>query len=608
MNIGTSRLQGGIGIGLAAGLLVAVLALVLGMRPDLPTPALAALLAVIAGLSLASGVLLDRRERRARVRLAAAEQRTVEAEARIGHALQQEIAATRRLLEAAHVGLWEWDLSTGAVYFSPEWKRQLGYADHEVAHHFIEWEARAHPDDLPAAQSAITDLLEGRRSRYAAELRLRHRDGGWRWIYGEGELERDASGMPVKLRGSQIDITQRKRAEEALRRSEQHYRVLFDASPIPYALTDADGRIVDLNAAFVQTFGYTREELPDLVAWWPEAYPDPVYRDWAASTWAQRQAQASATGTPFEPMELDIRCKDGGLRTAMVSAIGLAGTHPALSLVVLYDITERKRAERALLSAKATLELRVAERTEALSQARDRAEAANRAKSEFLANMSHELRTPLHSILGFAKLIHEGLDGDDADALRHRYTDRIIKNGTQLLALINDLLDSAKVDAGRFTVQPETTDLAELVQTAVDAFPEDTLSGLRFALHLPERCRVQADPTRTVQVIRNLLANAIRFSPAGGSIEISLTVDPAAAAAELGIGDRGPGIPEDERESIFDRFVQSSRTDTGAGGAGLGLTIARAIMEQQGGRLTAHNREGGGARFVAHFRWQGEPH
>jgi signal transduction histidine kinase len=236
-----------------------------------------------------------------------------------------------------------------------------------------------------------------------------------------------------------------------------------------------------------------------------------------------------------------------------------------------------------------------------LTAAKEAAERAGRLKSEFLANMSHELRTPLHSILGFSKLIHEGLDDAEDAGLLERYMLRIIKNGTHLLGLINDLLDSAKVDAGSFTVRPEPTNLPELVQAAVDAFPEEEASGIQFVVRMPPTCWVNADPTRTGQVVRNVLANAIRFSPPGGAIDIGLVIDPASATASLTIGDRGPGIPEDEVESIFDRFVQSTKTKTGAGGAGLGLTIARAIMVQQGGSLTAQNRSGGGASFVARF-------
>ncbi len=164
--------------------------------------------------------------------------------------LRQSADRTRRILHAAAIGLWEWNLLTDAVYFSPEWKQQLGYADDEIANHFDEWQKLAHPDDLPRALAAVSDVRDGRVPRYAVEVRLRHKDGSWRWIYGEADLERNDKGEPVMMRGSQIDITERKLAELALRNSTEFNASVLNSLSEQIAVLDADGVIVNVNATW----------------------------------------------------------------------------------------------------------------------------------------------------------------------------------------------------------------------------------------------------------------------------------------------------------------------------------------------------------------------
>jgi len=255
-------------------------------------------------------------------------------------------------------------------------------------------------------------------------------------------------------------------------------------------------------------------------------------------------------------------------------------------------------------TAHADLEQRVWERTRqleesqrALKDAKEVAEAANRAKSEFLANMSHELRTPLHGILSFAGF---GLKraATAPPAKVRDYFQQIDQGGRVLLLLLNDLLDLAKWEAGRMPCESRRVDLCGLLATAVDEF-----RSLTAEKHLAISCDAPdgpidllLDPHKIMQVLRNLLSNAVKFSPDGGDIELSLQCD--ARFVVVGVQDHGVGIPEAELETIFDQFVQSSRTKTGAGGTGLGLAICREIVTAHQGRIWAENRpEGGAALF-----------
>ncbi len=231
---------------------------------------------------------------------------------------------------------------------------------------------------------------------------------------------------------------------------------------------------------------------------------------------------------------------------------------------------------------------------EGLRAAKDAAETANRAKSQFLANMSHELRTPLHAILSCAGFGIRRIDMSSLTKLRNYFT-QIDRSGRTLLALLNDLLDLAKLESGKMSFSFETTNLDDLITRASEEFDAYISERhLQLQLDAPEDLPpIPLDSLKILQVLRNLLSNAVKFSPEGGIISLSITVEKQ--VVKMTVCDRGPGIPADEVESIFDKFVQSSKTTTGAGGTGLGLAICREIISAHGGHIWAECPPSGGA-------------
>lgn len=306
--------------------------------------------------------------------------------------------------------------------------------------------------------------------------------------------------------------------------------------------------------------------------------------------------------------------------------VGLVGGFGALLLtgIVYHLATLRQRAEQR--AREMTRELRageaelvrhrdhltdlVTERTADLLAAKNVAEKAYRAKSEFLANMSHELRTPLHAILSFARLGQERSPVQEDDKTQ-RYFSRIIEAGERLLALVGDLLDLSKLEAGKMLVDSQPGDLVLIVRDVAAEF-EALAQERKLQWHLPavdSHAPARIDPVRFSQVLRNVMSNAMKFSPDGGVIRVQVeasvmtlgrrTEDLVApvAAWRISVIDEGIGIPEDELETVFDSFVQSSMTRTGAGGTGLGLTICREIVAAHRGSISARNRPEGGAVF-----------
>src|SRR5437899_9612457 len=364
-------------------------------------------------------------------------------------------------------------------------------------------------------------------------------------------------------------------AEEAMRESEQRYRHIVDlAHDIIYS-TDAEGRFTFGNPTAVRLLKYSSEDLIgrrylDLVR--------PDYRQ-AAERFYGRQFVKQTPSTYFE---LPVLAQDGGelwigQNVQLIIENGrLDGFH-----AVARDVTERKRAEAELQNAKGM------------------AEAANQAKSEFLANMSHEIRTPMNAIIGMADLLSE----TPLTKEQQEYVRIFRRAGDNLLALVNDILDLSKVEAGGLTLEHVGFDLVELIEKTSEMVAKVAHDkGLELA------CQVMADvprdlvgdPHRLRQILLNLIGNALKFTMAG-EVVVRVQNDPAAqqpGALLFSVSDTGIGIPADKLDVIFESFTQAdSSTTRQYGGTGLGLAISKRLVEPMGGRIWPTSTVGQGSTF-----------
>ena len=208
---------------------------------------------------------------------------------------------------------------------------------------------------------------------------MRTGSGDYRWFYARGKVTRDDKGKPVLFSGSAQDITDRKSIESTLESNEARQRAVINSSPIPLALNDEQQNIIFLNTSFVETFGYTLADIPTLNDWWPKAYPDPAYRQWVKDSWRAELERAKRENTLFSPMELNIRCADGTMKTVIVNASALEKEFQGTHLVVLFDITGRKQAEKKLMPY-----------SEELAR-------SNEALKDFATIVSHDLQEPLRN-------------------------------------------------------------------------------------------------------------------------------------------------------------------------------------------------------------------
>ena len=405
---------------------------------------------------------------------------------------------------------------------------------------------------------------------------------------------------------------ERKRVRQRITETENRFRSVVQTAGSAIFVLSPEHRILEWNEQAEHLYGWQRQEVLNkdyLQLFVPEEIRDKVASD----------MRKVLSGKTIKSFENSIRIRDGSRRILLWNASALfdAKGKPIGVIAVGQDITDRKRMEDELRHHREYLELIVNERTASLQEvneqlrneiddrkqieqklliAKREAEAANRAKSEFLANMSHELRTPLHSILSFASFGTKKYASAKPEKLLD-YFNTIKKSGQTLLELLNDLLDLAKLESKKVMFAFEPSDLGVLVRSVTNEL--DTLLSERNLSIRHEVSRfdgeVTLDADKIKQVLRNLLDNAIKFSPEGGTIDVDVCrVD---SSVRVSVRDQGPGIPQDELETVFDKFIQSSKTKTGAGGTGLGLAICHEIIAAHKGRIWAENRPEGGTVF-----------
>jgi PAS domain S-box-containing protein len=405
----------------------------------------------------------------------------------------------------------------------------------------------------------------------------------------------DADGDAGGICGISTDISERKRAEDALRRSEEEYRSTVEDALEGIFRVSLQGQMLTANPAFAHMLGYdwVDDLLDSMTDVRRELYVHPEERDVIMATLRE---QGSA-----ENRELELRRKDGSALWVSVSTrlVRDEAGKPVFIETFASDIGERKRVEAELRLHQDHLEDLVAERTSELTHAKEQAEVANQAKSTFLASMSHELRTPLNAVLGFAQI----LQIDPSLTSRQRLSlETIQHSGEQLLALINDILDLAKIEAGKMELIGAPVLLHEFIRVIADIMrvkADEKKVHFRCDMAADVPAGVHADERRLRQVLLNLLSNAVKFTDAG-EVRLHVGVQGTAegsAVLRFEVEDTGVGIEAEHFEKIFLPFEQVGQATTRASGTGLGLAISRQLVRAMGGDIRVESQAGRGSRF-----------
>ncbi|MDQ3292174.1 MAG: PAS domain S-box protein [Bacteroidota bacterium] len=459
-----------------------------------------------------------------------------------------------------------------AIYYSSSSKDLLGYEAEELLR-FAPFQL-IHPDDVSQLQQSVENGLHSDSPYLLLQYRIRKKSGEYIWFESTTKLIKDENGQAIRLQSSSRDITERKKAEVALEKSERKYRDLVLYSQVIIFTHTLDGIILSTNPILQNLLGYTEFEMIGLpFTELLRSRDRKRYQEYLKDIQQHNKVVGVITvldkkGQPKHLLYHNIKVNEPEVEPYVIA--------------FAQDITERLEAENKLKKAKI------------------KAEQSAKSKELFLANMSHEIRTPMNGILGMAALLKK----TNLNDTQQNYLKLIQESAQNLLVIINDVLDLAKIESGKLELEKISFSVNEILQSACQSLTykaeeKDILLHLKpLSLVNP---LVTGDPYRLTQILINLLSNAIKFTDVG-KIELSAEVVKETIfdyTLRFSVSDTGIGIPANKLDSIFESFVQAnSDTTRKYGGTGLGLSICKNLVELQGGRIWVKSKLRQGTTFT----------
>lgn len=490
----------------------------------------------------------------------------------IQEALQKSQERLQLALEAAEVGIWDWNMVTGEAYFSDGWAQMLGYQPDEIAPSFEAWQALIHPQDQPRIQAAITAHVE-QGQPYELEHRLRAKDGRWLWVLTRGKVvRRDADGRPLRMAGTHRDVNDTRLMQEALRESEERHRIISNTiSDYAYSYQVHEDQSLSKDwstQAFYDITGYTTDEM-DGDGWTRIIHPDDIRI-------AEKRFERLLQGT-VDVTEFRIITKSGEVR--WLRDHGYPVVDPGSGEVVrIYgaaqDITQRRRDEELLRRQAAELAAR------------------NEELDAFAYSVAHDLKNPIASMMGFASLVMNYYDRMDDDKIKE-YLGLIMEGGYKLKSIINALLMLAGVSKME-QAELSPLDMRLIVEDAKKRLNDMIEEKQARIVTPPEWPSAQGYGPWVEEVWMNYLSNALKYG--GEPPELELGADMQTnGMVRFWVRDNGEGLTDEERERVFTPFTRLNKIQVE--GHGLGLSVVERIVKKLGGQVGVESTVGQGSVF-----------
>ena len=503
------------------------------------------------------------------------------------------------VLNLAEMAPWEMDLKTNTFTFDDRFYALYGTSVEQEGGMYMPVEVYAreflHPADIWMVDESVKKLgkTDDPNFEVTLEHRIFRRDGQVRHIVVRYRLIRDEDGTPVKTIGVNQDITSRKLAEDLLSNSERKLHAVVYGSPVPMFFIDREHNVLHWNKAMEQLTGVAEKDVQYGNGHWRAFYEtkrpclcdlllardSDAIRKYYDGQCDLANPQTRCTFTDFFP-NLGM---EGKWLTFSAALITGPGNNILGAVETIQDVTNQKTAEQSLVKAK------------------EAAEASSQAKSEFLANMSHEIRTPMNGIIGMLQL----LEFTDLSEKQKRFISLATQSSRRLTRLLSDILDLSRIEAGKLSLVNEPFDLPEVLNQALDLFlPTASQKGVTLSLDIaPDiHARMLGDAVRLQQILTNLIGNAIKFTPCGGTISVGISQRPSTQEDTirtlLTVTDSGIGIPAKKLDSLFAPFTQAeSGNARKSQGAGLGLAICKRLARLMDATIAVDTTEGEGTTF-----------
>lgn len=473
----------------------------------------------------------------------------------------------------AGFGIWEYDLKEKRLIWDEQMHRIYGSSPASFGERVEDWLSCIHPDEREAVYRRL--VASSRGASESVVFRFQRFDSGeLRWVEGHAYAQLDSEGRAQRLVGMNRDITERRRIEEALQKSERVFRTVFDSAPLGIALIDPrSGRMEKVNSLYAEIAGRSIDELRS-IPWMNLLHPDDAIAE-AASV-----QQIEGQRHPLRMKKRLLR-PDGSLVWIDVALTAIHHAQDRASelrhVCMIEDISERVRTEAELQRAKTV------------------AEESTHVKSAFLANMSHEIRTPLTVIRGYAELLFKSQLSPES-ALN--FKGNILRSCQQLEGLLGDILDLSKVESGKLPLDFAKVSLGQLMfdtKNVLELFAADKGIILSFRIHHGVPAFIYTDAARFKQILINVIQNAVKFTDEG-QVEVDVHFEALGSSADkkllFRVTDTGIGIAPHQREKVFETFSQADSSITRRfGGTGLGLPLARHLARLLGGDVLLEQSE-----------------
>jgi two-component system cell cycle sensor histidine kinase PleC len=507
-------------------------------------------------------------------------------------------------LNRGRCGLWTWDLESGRIHWSASMFDLLELDERPGHWTMADLQPLVHPDDQ-SLETIARRAAERRGECVDIEFRMRAGDGRWVWLRKRADIVEDEETGVASLVGIAFDVTERKREAELSTTADQRLRDAIEAISEAFVLWDSGNQLVLCNSKYQSLRDLTGE------VGRPDARRDPLGRPTKTPVFASEALDATGDGAlagrsrTYEARLADgrwlqvneRRTRDGGYVSVGADITALKEHEQQLvnsERLLLATVAQLKQSRRSLEEQAQQL----ADLAERYHEQKSRAEAANRAKAEFLANMSHELRTPLNAIIGFSQLMGSQTFGPLGSQKYRDYCAHILAGGEYLLHVVGDVLDMARLEAGRERLSFARFRAEQAVSRAVlDIAPTAREKRIAVTIEVSSEVTVEADPLAVERILTTLMRNAVKFAPEGGEVTIgALTL---AELVHFTVVDNGPGIAAEDVARLGRPFEQGDVVmANGMRGSGLGLAIANSLVELHGGTLRLQSRVGEGAVAV----------